>query len=183
MKIVTGSLRKAMFVIFSVTPFFYSCQKKSYYEPDTFRIEAPKPETSQSSKETMVAFFINSKGEKIQVFLEIADSQEERAKGLMFRKNMPADHGMIFIFEEEGDHQFYMKNTFIPLDMIFVNSQKIIVGIVENTHPLTLDTIGIQAPSKYVIEMNAFFSSKHGIKVGDAVYWDPNVQDATDGKQ
>ncbi|MBM4386308.1 MAG: DUF192 domain-containing protein [Deltaproteobacteria bacterium] len=159
-----------MFLILSV-PLFCSCQKKNYYEPDTFRSEALKPETSQSGKETMEAFFINSKGEKIQVFLEIADTQAERAKGLMFRKNMPADHGMIFIFEEEEDHQFYMKNTYIPLDMIFVNSQKIIVGIVENTHPLTLDTVGVQPPSKYVIEMNAFFAAKHWIKAGDTVYW------------
>ncbi len=104
--------------------------------------------------------------------LEVADTQQKLMKGLMYRKSMPLDHGMLFVFSPLHPQPvaMWMKNTYISLDMLFLNEQKIIIGIAEKTVPFSLKTI---APTKkkvsYVIELNGGEVQKHNIKVGDKV--------------
>lgn len=108
-------------------------------------------------------------GKAVSFIVEIADTPSKREMGLMYRKEMAADRGMIFIFPQESPQSFWMKNTPLPLDMIFINADKKIVGIVERTVPFSLDPRGVSAPSQFVLEINGGLAQKHGIRAGDSV--------------
>jgi uncharacterized membrane protein (UPF0127 family) len=102
----------------------------------------------------------------VRVKVEIADSPAARAKGLMYRDSMAADAGMVFIFPTDDDHVFWMKNTHIPLDMIFASRDLNVVGVVANAEPLTETSRSASAISRYVIEVNGGWASAHGIVAG-----------------
>jgi len=109
---------------------------------------------------------------KILVNVEIADDSQEWAQGLMFRKNLDENSGMLFIFPDEQTRGFWMKNTLIPLDIIFVSSNLTIIDIKENFGPCETDPCQVytsKAPAKYVLEVNGGFVEKKGIKVGDRI--------------
>lgn len=113
--------------------------------------------------------FPGAQGGEVEVAVEIAEKDQDRQRGLMFRKSMPETSGMLFVFDQQKEMAFWMKNTCIPLDMIFVSEDGTIVGIEENTPTLSLDTFSPGCPSKYVIETNAGFTRKHGILSGQKV--------------
>jgi uncharacterized membrane protein (UPF0127 family) len=99
--------------------------------------------------------------------LEIADTYEERSQGLQNRKELCDDCGMIFVFEKESNLSFWMKNTSLPLDMIFVNAQGKIVTIHENTVPFQLSpSYETREPAMYVIEVNTGFCRANEIREG-----------------
>ncbi|MBU1111235.1 MAG: DUF192 domain-containing protein [Nanoarchaeota archaeon] len=105
------------------------------------------------------------------VNVEIADTQNERNFGLMFRENLDENSGMIFIYEESDTYAFWMKNTLIQLDMIWINEDKIIIYIAE-AEPCKADpcpTYAPEEPAKYILEVNQGFSQEHDINVGDKV--------------
>ncbi len=107
-------------------------------------------------------------GEK-KISVEIAKTSQEKSTGLCCRDSLDADSGMLFIFDTPGDYKFYMKDTRIPLDMYWLDSEKKIVHIEENVLPETYpQTFGSPVPALYVLETNAGFSREHKIKVGDA---------------
>ena len=106
---------------------------------------------------------------KISVSVEVVKTQEARRLGLMYRKSLAKKKGMLFIFGNEREHPFTMKNTYIPLDMIFINRRSKITGIVKNTPPKTKGPYTINAPSLYVLEVNAGFCRVNGIKKGARV--------------
>jgi hypothetical protein len=85
----------------------------------------------------------------------------------MFRKSLEDLKGMIFIFPEEREHSFWMKNTYIPLDMLFIAKDLTVVGILENVPPLTETLRTVGKPSMYVVELAGGVTRKFGIKVGD----------------
>ena len=101
--------------------------------------------------------------------VEVADTPAKREMGLMYRRDLPADHGMLFIFPEESVLTFWMKNTPIPLDMIFIGSDLKIVGIVPEAAPFTLSARSVGKPSRYVLEINGGVARERGIGVGDTV--------------
>ena len=82
---------------------------------------------------------------KITVKVEVVSRNEDRAKGLMFRQKMAAEAGMLFVYQHDADHSFWMKNTFIPLDLIFITADMRVIGIVENTKPMS--KVGLSAVS------------------------------------
>lgn len=105
------------------------------------------------------------------VNVEVVDTPAEREIGLMFRKSLGEDEGMLFIFENSGNYPFWMKNTLIPLDMIWINSDFKIVEI-QTAVPCTQEPCGVYGGkelAKYVVEVNAGFAEKNWIKVGDGV--------------
>lgn len=104
--------------------------------------------------------------------VEIAATPEKRERGLMYRRELPPDHGMLFIFPAEKVNSFWMKNTPIPLDMIFISRERKIVGIVHETVPFSLDGRSVSAPSQYVLEINGGLSRRYGFKAGDSVRFD-----------
>ena len=87
----------------------------------------------------------------------------------MYRKALPKGRGMLFIFSADSQRRFTMKNTFIPLDMIFIDRDRKIVGWIENTKPLTPGPYSIEKPSRFVLEVNAFFCRQYGLAVGDVI--------------
>jgi uncharacterized membrane protein (UPF0127 family) len=100
--------------------------------------------------------------------LEIADTDEKRMQGLMYRKSMPADRGMLFVFQRSGRYEFWMKNTEIPLDAIFLDDTGKVVGIFA-LKPRDEKSVGPDKASKFVIEINAGKAQEAGLKVGDMV--------------
>jgi uncharacterized membrane protein (UPF0127 family) len=104
--------------------------------------------------------------------VEVAATSEKREVGLMYRRELPADRGMLFIFPAERVNSFWMKNTPIPLDMIFIGRERKIVGIVHETVPFSLDGRSVSVPSQYVLEINGGLSRRYGFKAGDVVKFD-----------
>ncbi len=102
--------------------------------------------------------------EKFTVEYAISDSQKQ--KGLMFRKKLCEKCGMLFDFGTEQEIRMWMKNTIIPLDMIFMNENKKIIYIEKYTVPYSLKTIKSPIPARYVLELNAGVSQKYQIKIG-----------------
>ena len=116
--------------------------------------------------------FAKPDGKEISTIdIEIADNDDKRMTGLMYRTSMKENQGMLFIFPYETEQSFWMKNTVIALDMIFVNSKMEIVKIHHNTTPFSEQSYSSGKPAEYVIEVNAGYSNKMGIKEGDKVLW------------
>ena len=106
------------------------------------------------------------------VTVEVAADDATRAQGLMYRDQLAADRGMIFLFAQSGDYPFWMKNTLIPLDMIWIDDAKKIVHVASNVPPCKADPCPSYPPnanSKYVLEVAAGVAAKHGLKNGDAL--------------
>lgn len=104
---------------------------------------------------------------------ELAESRAERERGLMFRKSLDSDKGMLFVFEEEEEYPFWMKNTLIPLDMIWINENKEVVFVSKNVQPCEGEnhclSINPNKKAKYVLEINAGSVKEAGIEIGDKV--------------
>jgi len=100
--------------------------------------------------------------------LEIADDNAERQMGLMHRQNMPPDHGMIFVFPEESMRNFWMKNTHIPLDILFLDKTGKVISI-RKLEPLNEKGVSSIFPAQYAIELNQGAAEKAGIRVGETI--------------
>ena len=101
--------------------------------------------------------------------LEVAKTPAQRAKGLMFRGALSDDRGMIFVFPKEATYRFWMKNTQIPLDMLFISRDMKVVELVENAIPFSEESRGGNAESLYVIEINGGLARTYGIQEGARV--------------
>ncbi|MBL8779451.1 MAG: DUF192 domain-containing protein [Alphaproteobacteria bacterium] len=109
-----------------------------------------------------------AKGE--QVFkVEVVREEKERNRGLMYRKHLADNRGMLFDYDPAQDVAFWMKNTYIPLDIIFIGADGKIITIAANTTPLSLDRIPSNGVTRGVLEINGGLAEKLGIKVGDRV--------------
>lgn len=95
---------------------------------------------------------------------KLAQDLETQKNGLMNKASMPKDEGLLFVFNESKIHKFWMKNTLIPLDIVFMNEEFEVVGVVKNAVPHSLSMLSVDALSKYVFEMNAGLADKYGIK-------------------
>ncbi len=108
-------------------------------------------------------------GKQLKFMVEIADTNAQRERGLMYRKQMAADAGMIFDFGVSRRVQMWMENTVLPLDMLFLDSAGTIRNIKQNAVPYSRDIIDSMTEVNYVVELNAGTSAKLGIKIGDRV--------------
>jgi uncharacterized membrane protein (UPF0127 family) len=123
------------------------------------RVEAADQTTVEIASKTGVHTFS----------VELATNDAERAQGLMNRKELPEGHGMLFDFQHDQDVSFWMKNTLIPLDMIFITGSGLILRIQENTEPLSERAIPSGGPVRAVLEVIGGTARKLGIKPGDRV--------------
>lgn len=113
---------------------------------------------------------ITTQGGQRQTFkVEVARNDADRAQGLMFRRTMPADQGMLFDFGRVEPVSMWMQNTYLPLDMLFIRPDGTIARIAANTEPLSTRTISSGEPVLSVLELNAGTAARLGIKVGDRV--------------
>jgi len=122
-------------------------------------------------KEGELTFADSLGNTKIKIDLEIADNEYERQLGLMNRKSMEEDQGMLFIFQYERLQSFWMRNTLIPLDMMFVNKDNKIITIHKNTKTLSAQSYPSTAPAIYVVEVVGGFTDKYNIVIGDKIFW------------
>ena len=104
---------------------------------------------------------------KSTYWVEIADTPQKAEIGLMWRKNMPQNQGMLFIFPYPHIIKMWMKNTYIPLDMIFLNAQRQVICLRENARPLDESIISCPYPAKMVLELNAGEIKTNNIQLGD----------------
>ncbi len=103
--------------------------------------------------------------------IEIADDEYQTQTGLMYRKGMLDSQGMLFIFEDSRPRSFYMKNTEFGLDIIYINSDKLIVSIQKNAKPMDPTSLPSEGIAQYVLEVNDGLSDVWGLEKGDVVAW------------
>lgn len=103
----------------------------------------------------------------VRLDIEIADDDYQTQTGLMYRHSMKPNQGMLFIFKQERPHSFYMKNTEIPLDIIFFNSEKKVVSIHKNAIPFDETSLPSKKPAQYVLEVNAGLTETWNLETGD----------------
>ncbi|AUP78367.1 hypothetical protein C1H87_06450 [Flavivirga eckloniae] len=133
-------------------------------------------------KQTEVAFkkegefiiFKSIDSTQIKLDIEIADTDFDIQTGLMYRNSMDKNRGMLFVFEDERERFFYMKNTKIPLDLIYINEKKNIVSFQKNAKPFDESSLPSTFPAKYVLEINAGLVDTWGISVGDSISYTTN---------
>ena len=114
----------------------------------------------------------NPQGEQLyQGTIEIASTDQQREQGLMYRDSLGADQGMLFVFPAEAPQAFWMKNTRMALDILYIGANGTIVSIAENARPYDETSLPSQAPAQYVLEIPGGMCAARGIQVGDSVSW------------
>jgi uncharacterized membrane protein (UPF0127 family) len=134
--------------------------------PTAPRAEAPAASAEQGPTEPLA---IATRDGRRAFKVEVMRNDAQRAKGLMYRRQMAADHGMLFDFERPLPVNMWMKNTYIPLDMVFIRSDGSIARIAADTEPLSTQIISSGEPVLSVLELNAGTAAKLGIRAGDRV--------------
>lgn len=144
----------------------------------TTTMNQPKADTPpggvepQFRKDGELAFLSSDKKETIQnIDIEIVKDEAAIQQGLMYRKSMDENRGMLFMMPEMGPQSFWMKNTHISLDIIFINRNRQIVTIHKNTEPFSEKSLPSSQNAQYIVEVNGGYCDKHGIKKGDFVKW------------
>lgn len=146
--------------------FLYGCQPKS----KTAQRTALETTDIQFTKEGELTFVDSLANKRLQLDIEVAQSEYDQQTGLMYRKTMEANQGMLFVYPDQRPRpNFYMKNTYIALDLIYLNSNEEVVDIHENAKPLDERSLPSDEPAQYVLEVNAGFVQKHHIVRGDKV--------------
>jgi uncharacterized membrane protein (UPF0127 family) len=115
----------------------------------------------------------------LPIRVELARTEAQRERGLMYRNHLDPEAGMLFVFDHDGPLTFWMKNTFIPLDMIFIDRDKKIVGIVDNAEPETETPRRVVGESRYVLEIGGGLSRRLGVSPGSIVDFQGVATDAT----
>ncbi len=108
-------------------------------------------------------------GQEVAVAVEVVRRPHALRQGLMYRDRLAAAGGMLFVYPAEDQRSFWMKNTYIPLDIVFIGDNRRIVGIVRDAQPLTTTPRRVDAPSRFVLEVNAGFTRRHGVRTGSRV--------------
>jgi uncharacterized protein len=126
----------------------------------------PDPTGPLSFDRVKVAF---PEANALTVEVEIARSPEELKRGLMYRTSLPEDQGMLFVLSVRSDHMFWMHNTCIPLDVVFADSDGLIVGIEENLPTMDDSPVHLGCSSQLVLGMNAGWARRHGVTAGQTL--------------
>lgn len=127
------------------------------------------PQEASRAAETLQTLSILTKGGRKIFTVETATNREQRDRGLMFRTHLAERHGMLFDFEHDQEVRMWMKNTLIPLDMVFISADGRIHRIERDARPGSLDLISSDGPVRSVLELNAGDASRYGIEAGDRI--------------
>lgn len=150
-----------VFLFLLISLFVNSCSDKNHRDQET------NEESGRVLEYNAEVSFIKAEGDTIStVMVAIADNNRSRSEGLMNVMNLPDNSGMFFIFENQQPRSFWMANTPLPLDIIFVNTEMTIVRIHRNTQPYSQESIQSEQPAKYVVEVNAGYTLEHDIREG-----------------
>jgi uncharacterized protein len=159
------SLILLLFAIISLT----ACHQKPKEKPA--EVAPAQQEQENTFKKQGDLNFIRSADNSTiaSIAIEIAKDEFLREKGLMYRRNMEELQGMLFVFEDEAPRNFWMKNTYISLDIIYVGADKKIVSIQKSAVPMSETSLPSEKAAMYVVEVNAGFCDKYNIKAGDKI--------------
>jgi uncharacterized membrane protein (UPF0127 family) len=125
--------------------------------------------TATNSAAPEVVFYPSVGGAPVQVRVELARTPQEQARGLMFRRSLDTDAGMLFLFDRPEIRRFWMRNCYIPLDMLFLDANRLVVGVEENTIPGDETGRGPDTPAQYVVEVAGGYARSHGLGLGSRV--------------
>lgn len=114
-------------------------------------------------------YFLSDTDTIARIDIEVADTDQKRQQGLMYRNSLKSDGGMLFVFDKTEPQTFWMKNTYIALDLIFIGEDNQILQVTSNALPDSETSIHCPEPTKYVLEVNGGFSNAYGIKAGQTV--------------
>lgn len=114
---------------------------------------------------------VNDSGESLAFDVYLAKTDEQHRRGLMFVRNMPERTGMLFIYDGEDIHSMWMKNTYIPLDIVFALDDGGVSSVIQDTVPLSLKSLASREPVQYVLELNAGAARKFGIGQDSRIVW------------
>lgn len=146
-------------IVLSLLMLFLQCDEKK-----------PSDDTTNKGRTVVVESeltFLTEDGEPVSTLnISVADTDMERSQGLMDVNEMPEDTGMLFIFDEERIQSFWMVNTPLPLDIMYVNSDSVIVRIYQNTTPFSQTSLPSEYPAQFVVETNGGYSVANGINEG-----------------
>lgn len=162
-------LRVSIVVITLV--FFSSCKEEKTTKTEDKVVVSFKKEGILTLKKANTDSIIKT------IDIEIADDDYGTQTGLMYRTKLETNHGMLFIMENEEFQNFYMKNTRIPLDIIYINESKTIVSFQKNAKPMDETSLPSEAPAKYVLEINGGFSDQWQLEVGDKISFTSIIND------
>lgn len=155
--------------IFALISLVVSCLSPDENKVEEFRKPAKKSNATFKSEGSLVITQAQS-GDTLKVLdIEIADNDYEITQGLMFRKSMAENRGMLFIQQQERIQSFWMRNTHISLDIIFINSAMEIVSAQTYATPYSEESLPSEAPAIYILEVNAGMMDKWGLKKGDKI--------------
>ena len=143
-----------------------------YRNYDSSSATGPASEKTEAAPEIQGSVIFHSAGESKKIDVEIARSIYEHSKGLMDRTSLPHNQGMLFIFEDMGPRSFWMRNTRIPLDIIYVDDRQRVVSIRKNAVPMSDESLPSEGPARYVVEVNAGFTDLYRIAPGDSLTFD-----------
>lgn len=144
----------------------FSCKEEDR-EPE----EIETGESFEFTKEGELSL-IKPDGDTIQELdIEFAESQYEKETGLMYRESMEDNQGMLFIYQEEAPRSFYMKDTYIPLDIIFYSADSTAVSFQENAEPMNETSLSSGEPAQFILEINAGLVEEWNIEEGDKIYF------------
>jgi uncharacterized membrane protein (UPF0127 family) len=163
--------KTALTVIFLALIIITACPLYSAPVEVSGKTEIQEQYFAVSSRKKGSLIFIKRARREIvkRIDIEVADSDRERNRGLMNRKSMPDSQGMLFVYKEPGPRKFWMKNTHIPLDVIFVNNKYEVVSVRKHNKPFSTNSIISREDIMYVIEVSAGFCDMYNIQEGDRV--------------
>lgn len=115
---------------------------------------------------------VNDAGDRLELDVYLAQDSEQQRRGLMFVREMPETTGMLFIYDSDDIRSMWMRNTFIPLDMVFARSDGAVSSVITNTTPRSLRSNSSTEPVRYVLELNAGATSRFEIGPGSRLVWE-----------
>ena len=139
---------------------------ESYYRCIEQVCSEPPAMTGQRDEDTPVVEFIDGDETIAEFYLELAVTEQQQRRGLMHRPRMLPEWGMLFVYQRDQPLAFWMKNTYIELDMIFIDSSGEIVGVVERAEPQTETSRSVGQPARYVLEIKGGLAGELGIEPG-----------------
>lgn len=153
-------------------------------EADTESDDRTTESEPTTDDENVTATFVVEDGENPTVTLEVANTSDEREEGLMHRQSLPENHGMLFVYEDAGPRSFWMKNTYVPLDIIFVAPNGTVLNV-EHATPGPedegdLDSYRSDGDAQYVVELERGFANRTGVKAGTKLEFNESVPEAAD---
>ena len=154
-----------------------ACSGPQHPSPERLEKSVERVPDSLSGAGTPVTIVLEGARGPVEVVAEIANTPVSRARGLMYRESLEPGKGMLFVYGKRDVHTFWMKNTLIPLDMLFLDGPPqlefiSVIGIVHEAKPETLTRRSVPAPSLYVLEVPGGWARKMGISEGSRVSWE-----------